>query len=332
MALLTRLWGFLHPRITTGSVLLRIVWLIVAFYAFILAIFPALGFEIVQRLDRGHRLSSTATWTAGILVGIVLMGAVSAVSAASRGSRAEMAGDTAAAQVADTGASATPAVAADVVEASATPDPAAEAATPTTTPTVEPTPEATPEPTPEPTAEPTPEPTPDPTPEPTPEPTFASFEDGTWEVGVDIDPGTYRLQSPASFCYWERLRGFSGDLDDIIANENVMDAFAVVTIGKNDAGFSSSGCGEWTKDLSQVTFDREHIDMDGTYIVGTDIKPGKWKSAGGEFCYWARLKSFSGTLSSILANDNVFGGSTIVTIRSTDKGFETRGCGVWERR
>jgi hypothetical protein len=187
---------------------------------------------------------------------------------------------------------------------------------------------ATPSATPEVTAEPTPEATP----EPTPAPAFATVEDGTWEVGSEIRAGTYRLREPAGFCYWARLKGFDGSLSEIIANDNVIDAYAVVTIGKKDAGFESNGCGEWTKDLSRVTEGRSRIDADGTYIVGTDIKPGKWKSSGGEFCYWARLKGFGGTLGSIIANDNVFGGRTTVTIRSKDKGFQTKGCGTWVRK
>ncbi len=104
----------------------------------------------------------------------------------------------------------------------------------------------------------------------------------------------------------------------------------MVTIGKKDKGFESQGCSEWTKDLSRVTDSRSRIDFDRMYIVGKDLKPGKWKSSGGDLCYWARLKSFSGTLGSILANDARHG-RAIVTIRSGDKGFKTSGCGTWKR-
>jgi hypothetical protein len=120
-------------------------------------------------------------------------------------------------------------------------------------------------------------------------------------------------------------------LDEIIANRNENDSYATVAISKNDVGFESNGCGEWTKDLSRVTDSTTTVAVDGTYVVGTDLKAGKWRSSGGEFCYWARLKNFGGTLSSIIANDNVSGGRAIVTIRSTDKGFQTSGCGIWTR-
>lgn len=179
---------------------------------------------------------------------------------------------------------------------------------------------------------------PDPTdppdlPDPTDPPlAFRTFGDGTWEVGVDIKAGTYRLRDLAGFCYWARLRGFDGDLKDIIANENVVDGFGVVTIKKADVGFESKGCDEWSSDLSRVTASKSEIVWDGTYIVGTDIAAGRWRSTGGEdLCYWARLSAFTGGVGAIIAN-GLPDGRAIVTIRSTDKGFVTKGCGTWARQ
>ncbi len=155
---------------------------------------------------------------------------------------------------------------------------------PTAVPTPEPTPSPTPEPTPQPTAEPTPRPTPEPTPEPTrqptprptPEPTPEprTFFDGIHEVGVDIRPGTYRLREPAGFCYWARLRGFSGELDDIIANENVVDGYGVVTISRGDVGFESSGCDEWSADLAAVIGPNDRIPS-GTLMWVAISGPGR---------------------------------------------------------
>lgn len=73
----------------------------------------------------------------------------------------------------------------------------------------------------------------------------APFQGGTYIVGVDIAPGTWRSDG-ASGCYWQRVRGFSGQLSDIIANNNV-DGPAIVTILRTDRGFSSARCGTWTK-------------------------------------------------------------------------------------
>lgn len=172
-----------------------------------------------------------------------------------------------------------------------------------------------------------------PPPVPTPAPTrpFVTFEDGSYAVGSDIKAGTYRLRELPDFCYWERLKGFSGELGDIIANENADTAWAVVTIKSTDKGFDSEGCGEWSSDLSRVTASKSRLEDDGTYIVGTDLTAGTWRATGGAFCYWERLSGFGGTLSNIIANGNVFGHSVILTIRSTDRGFHTQGCGTWTR-
>jgi hypothetical protein len=67
---------------------------------------------------------------------------------------------------------------------------------------------------------------------------------------------------------------------------------------------------------------------DGTYRVGTQIKPGLYKSTGGSFCYWARLSGFSGSLYDINAN-YLGSGVTYVQILPGDVGFESSGCGAW---
>lgn len=69
---------------------------------------------------------------------------------------------------------------------------------------------------------------------------------------------------------------------------------------------------------------------DGAYRVGKDISPGTYRSNGGDGCYWARLRSFSGSLDGIIANGNP-AGPTVVTIKPTDKGFETARCAGWTR-
>lgn len=73
----------------------------------------------------------------------------------------------------------------------------------------------------------------------------ATFGDGTWRVGEQIQPGTY--QAPGGgMCYWERLRGFSGNFGDIITNDfgskNV-----TVTILTTDVGFTAEDCGTFHK-------------------------------------------------------------------------------------
>lgn len=70
--------------------------------------------------------------------------------------------------------------------------------------------------------------------------------DGTYIVGVDIAPGTWRADNPDDRCYWERMSGFGGaGVGEIIANDNVKGS-AIVAIAAADKGFKSSHCGTWT--------------------------------------------------------------------------------------
>lgn len=72
--------------------------------------------------------------------------------------------------------------------------------------------------------------------------------DGTFVLGEDIEAGQYRTTVPqgSALCYWERLRGLSGDFDDIIAN-GVADPGdkLTVTLAADDRAFKTQGCGAW---------------------------------------------------------------------------------------
>jgi len=71
------------------------------------------------------------------------------------------------------------------------------------------------------------------------------------------------------------------------------------------------------------------IPEDGTWLVGTDIKPGTYRSSSDGDCYWARLKNTSGDFEAILANGN--GGNQVVTIKTSDKAFESARCAPWTK-
>jgi hypothetical protein len=87
-------------------------------------------------------------------------------------------------------------------------------------------------------------------PPPAPAGPATSFDDGRYQVGVDIAAGTYKTTVPASSrnCYWARYKDLSGDFDAIIANGNSAPGSKVtVTIRASDKGFESNGCGTWTR-------------------------------------------------------------------------------------
>jgi hypothetical protein len=78
----------------------------------------------------------------------------------------------------------------------------------------------------------------------TPKPKAAITEDGTYHVGTEIKPGTYRANGSGSECYWARLS--SSNESDIISN-HVGSAHTFVTIKSSDKAFETSGCGDWTR-------------------------------------------------------------------------------------
>jgi hypothetical protein len=75
------------------------------------------------------------------------------------------------------------------------------------------------------------------------------------------------------------------------------------------------------------------IASDGTHLVPAEARPGTYRAtvpADSFGCYWARLKGTSGNFEDIIGNGNGdAGGRMTVTIRTTDKAFQTEGCGTW---
>jgi hypothetical protein len=71
--------------------------------------------------------------------------------------------------------------------------------------------------------------------------------EGMWLVGSEVGAGTYHASAqPGTSCYWARLSGFSGELDDIIAN-GISSSPQVVTVSASDRGFASHGCTDWAQ-------------------------------------------------------------------------------------
>jgi hypothetical protein len=67
----------------------------------------------------------------------------------------------------------------------------------------------------------------------------------------------------------------------------------------------------------------------GTHRVGSDVQAGTYRTrTGSPNCYWARLSGLGGSKAEIIAND-YDPAPVVVTIASTDKGFQTSGCAPW---
>ncbi len=73
------------------------------------------------------------------------------------------------------------------------------------------------------------------------------------------------------------------------------------------------------------------IDNDGTYVVGTDIEPGTYTSAGGAAggtCYWKRMSSLNG---SDIIDNALSSKPQVVQIDPSDKAFKTDHCQPWQK-
>ena len=72
--------------------------------------------------------------------------------------------------------------------------------------------------------------------------------DGTYRVGVDIEPGTYRSAGPspegASDCYWARLNSLN---ETHIIDSNISTGPQVVMIQPSDTAFLTRSCQPWQK-------------------------------------------------------------------------------------
>jgi hypothetical protein len=153
------------------------------------------------------------------------------------------------------------------------------------------------------------------------------FGDGTFLVGVDIAPGLY--ESTGGFlCYWERLSGTSGAIEDVIAND-VPTGKAIVAIAPSDAAFGAEGCGDWAR--FQPYSEPVNEFGDGTWAVGTQIEPGRYGADGGEYCYWARLSGFGGVPEEDIIDFDFSTEPQVVDIDASDAGFAVDGCGTWTK-
>lgn len=156
-----------------------------------------------------------------------------------------------------------------------------------------------------------------------------TFGGGIWLVTEEVPAGYYRNTSSSSGCYWARLSGFSGDLDDIIANEFTYDRDIVEVTG-GEKGMESSSCGTWTNDLDPRKAPGAKMGG-GAYLVNYEVKPGLWRNSNSsDGCYWERTKGFTNSLGDITANNFAYNIQT-VRVFPSDFGFTSSGCGTWTR-
>lgn len=160
------------------------------------------------------------------------------------------------------------------------------------------------------------------------------FGEGTWLVGIDIEPGRYFASSPSESCDWYRLQSFGGEHTDGHFTPDGAGWFPIVDIDAADVGFENFGCGTWTKEAPAAPVARGTFG-DGAWRVGIDIEPGRYFAAApSKNCYWARLDDFGGYAGMDLGIGDGFNWEqpapmAVADIAASDVGFASRGCGTW---
>jgi hypothetical protein len=75
------------------------------------------------------------------------------------------------------------------------------------------------------------------------------------------------------------------------------------------------------------------IPGDGQFVVGSEIRPGKYASEPlvlGQVCVWARLRGLNESRESVIA-EGVESGPVRVTIEPTDAAFHSTSCQTWRK-
>ena len=148
---------------------------------------------------------------------------------------------------------------------------------------------------------------------------------GIWSVGDEVQPGIY-ASAGGSNCIWGRFPGF----DEYFQEEGRGVGRQIVEIEDGDSAFGTHGCAGW-RTLSESITPVEVI-SDGAWVVGQEVSPGIYSSAGPNLeCEWSRLsgwKGISGNYSEVIVR-GWHAGRNLEGIKDTDVGFFTTGCSDW---
>lgn len=145
--------------------------------------------------------------------------------------------------------------------------------------------------------------------------TVPIVEEGTYTVGPDpssgaLAPGLYRVSG-----YWARLDAAQEIIDNDIVDDN---GFTLLNVQPTDAYVEISGAATALVHLPTLDPLAEGF-TEGTYLVGTDIQPGRY-NVEGEGAYFARLDA-----GGEIIDNNISDGNVIAIIQPGDWAFTYTG-------
>lgn len=161
-----------------------------------------------------------------------------------------------------------------------------------------------------------------------------TIADGDWEVGKNLQPGTY-LAPHGGACYWWRQNEAGGDLDsaipgqsEVIAAGYMLQGQAMVTILDSDRYFTSVGCGTWLPYQPGGT--PNDTVGNGDFAVGDHLLPGVWQTttASGA-CAWEIATGFADHADIVTSGEGP--GPHTITIDPSMRRFSSIDCGTWQR-
>lgn len=162
---------------------------------------------------------------------------------------------------------------------------------------------------------------------------LADLEDSRDEEVAELEERVAELEDERDAAVDAARRELEDERDEILsAAEDEAEAILAEAEGRVEAlDEREAALEERAEELDVAEAEAEANTFgNGVHVVGEDIEAGTWRTEGGSNCYWARLSGMSGDFGDLIANGLPDGPAT-VEIRSSDVGFESSGCGEWQR-
>ena len=164
------------------------------------------------------------------------------------------------------------------------------------------------------------------------------FGNGTWEVGVEIQPGIYRARrdpnSLAGLCTGERIGDAASGYSPLAGTGTYYGA-TIIEISASDTRFRSENCTDWEPYRPPAEPQDEF--GAGTVIAGLDVRPGLYVSANvgtDRSCFWVKLPGLAGWPAGYDIQNMPHSYEpqrAIVELSDTDLMFDSSGCSTWRR-
>lgn len=141
------------------------------------------------------------------------------------------------------------------------------------------------------------------------------ISDGTYEVGTEIQPGVYRVGR-----YWER----QDRNQETIQNDLTQGCPSIMVVRASDAYVKIQG-----EAIPAAISTMDPIASncsDGSFLVGQDVAPGRYRLRGSSHVYWERMNRSLDTIANDLGS-----GQLIVVVRPSDFALKLSGVESMER-